>query len=146
MNRYEDVTADEHVVLKEVRERHFSELASAEIKLVFDTKRKKSGGKIVLARIKKPNEVEKYLCQDPVDYIVFIDQNAWMLAEADDKIRLMRHELRHTDVNLDASKPFKLRAHTVEDFYREIDLNQEKPRWADELALLVDMKYEEENE
>jgi hypothetical protein len=146
MNRYEDVTADEHVVLKEVRERHFSELASAEIKLVFDTKKKKSGGKIVLARIKKPNEVEKYLCQEPVDYIIFIDQNAWMLAEAGDKIRLMRHELRHTDVNLDAAKPFKLRAHTVEDFYREIDLNQEKPRWADELALLVDMKYEEENE
>jgi len=78
MNRYEDVTADEYAVLKEVRERHFSELAGAEIKMIFDTKKKKSGGKIILARIKKPNEVEKYLCPDPVDYIVFIDQHAWM--------------------------------------------------------------------
>ena len=144
MNRFEDVTADEYVVLNEVRDRHFSELASANIKMIYDTKKRKSNGKIVLARIKKPNEVEKFLCSDEVDYIMFLDQNAWILADHEDKIRLVRHELRHTDVNLDAVKPWGLRGHTVEDFYREIDLNADKPKWADELALMADMKYDEE--
>ena len=143
MSRYEDVTADEYAVLKDVKERWFSELASAEIKLVFDTKKRVTGGKIVLARIKKPNDVEKFLCPDPVDYIVFIDQNAWVLADPDDRVRLIRHELRHTDVDLDADKPFKLRGHTVEDFYREIDLNSDKPKWSGELAQLVQLKYDE---
>lgn len=145
-NRYEDVTDAEYAILKQVRESLFSELSAAEIKLVFDTKIKKSGGKIILARIKKPSEVEKFLCDDPVDYIIFLDQNAWMLSDDEDRIRLMRHELRHTNVDLDAKKPYKLRAHTVEDFYREINLNQDKPRWAEELALMVDMKYEEDKE
>lgn len=144
MNRYEDVTEDEYEVLKDVKTNYFSELASANIKMVFDTKKKKSGGKIVLAKIKKPSEVEKFLCTDDIDYIMFLDQNAWILADSEDKIRLVRHELRHTDVDLDAAKPFKLRGHTVEDFYREIDFNRDKPRWADELALLVDMKYDED--
>lgn len=144
MNRYEDVTQDEYVILNEIRDRHFSELAGAEIKIVFDTKKRKSGGKIVLARIKKPSEVEKFLCAVPVDYIIFLDQNAWTLADSEDKVRLLRHELRHTDVDSDSSKPYKLRNHSVEDFYREIDLNSEKPRWSEELGLLVDMKYEEE--
>ena len=146
INRYEDVTLAEYTILREIRESLFSELSGAEIKLVFDTKKKKSGGKIVLARIKKPSEVEKFLCVDPVDYIIFLDQNAWMLSDQDDRIRLMRHELRHTDVDPAAKKPYKLRAHTVEDFYTEISLNQNKPRWAEELALMVDMKYDEDKD
>jgi len=144
MIRYEDVSQDEYVILNEVRDRWFSELAGAEIKMIFDTKKRKSAGKIVLARIKKPSEVEKFLCTEPVDYIMFIDQNAWTLADSEDKVRLIRHELRHTDVDIDAAKPYKLRGHTVEDFYREIDLNSEKPRWSEELGLLTDMRYEEE--
>ena len=144
MNRFEDVTQDEYLILNEIRARHFSELAGAEIKIVFDTKKRKSGGKIVLARIKKPSEVEKFLCTDPVDYIIFLDQNAWALADSEDRVRLIRHELRHTDIDSDSSKPYKLRNHSVEDFYREIDLNHEKPRWAEELGLLTDMRYEEE--
>lgn len=144
MNRYEDVTEDEYAILKEIREDYFSELASANIKMVFDTKKKKSGGKLVLARIKKPSEVEQFLCTDEIDYILFLDQNAWTLADEEDRIRLIRHELRHTDVDMDAAKPFKLRGHTVEDFYREIDFNRDKPRWGDELALLTEMKYEED--
>jgi hypothetical protein len=144
MNRYENVTNDEYVILKEVKENYFSELASANIKMVFNTKKKKSGGKVILASIKKPSEVEQFLCTDEIDYIMFIDQNAWMLADTEDRVRLVRHELRHTDVDMDATKPFKLRGHSVEDFYREIAFNRDKPKWGDELALLVEMKYEED--
>ncbi len=143
MTRYEDVTQTEYDWLKQVRENYFSELMGCEIKLVFDTKKKKSGGKIILARIKKPSQVEKYLCNGPIDYLIFIDQNAWILADDQDKRRLLRHELKHTDVDHDSAKPYKLRAHTVEDFYSEIEFNKDKPRWSEELALLVDMKYEE---
>jgi hypothetical protein len=142
--RYEDVTQDEYDVLKKVREEYFSELMGCEIRMGFDTKKKKSGGKIVLARIKKPSEIEKYLCNEPIDYMIFLDQNAWIMATERDRERLVRHELRHTDVDQESAKPYKLRGHTVEDFYREINLNSDKPRWAEELALLVDMKYEEE--
>lgn len=145
-NRYEDATEAEYAILKEIREALFSELSGAEFLIVFDTKKKSAGGKIILARIKKPSEVENHLAEFPVDYIIFLDQNAWMLSERDDRIRLMRHELRHTNVEPEAKKPYKLRAHTIEDFYSEINLNQEKPRWAEELALMVDMKYEEDKD
>ena len=143
MNRFEDVTQDEYLILNEIRARHFSELAGAEIKIVFDTKKRKSGGKIVLARIKKPSEVEKFLCTDPVDYIIFLDQNAWALADSEDRVRLIRHELRHTLVDFDSDNPYKLRDHSITDFYSEVKLNEDDPRWAERVGVATLAIYED---
>jgi hypothetical protein len=151
--RYEPVTTDVKDLLRTTIQTHFPELAGAGIMCVFDMKKKVSKGRFVLAYIKKANEVEKFLTLDDQDfeegpdYFIFINKKAWEIADAADRERLIRHELRHTDVDLDHEKnPFKLRAHTVEDFYEEISLNADKPRWADDLGLRVKIAYESEGD
>lgn len=148
MGRYEDATEDAVDLVRIAVEAHFPELQGCNIKVLFDMKKRTSGGKIVLGRIKKANELEKHFTieqttnDEGFDYIVFLDKKAWELADEDDKVRLVRHELRHTHVDIDAASPYKLRGHTVEDFYSEIRLNQDNPRWAETLANRVVAAYE----
>jgi hypothetical protein len=150
-NRYEPVTSDVENVLKDVREKYFPELGSAKILCVFDTHKRTKGSKVVLADIKKAGEFEKFLTMDEAgdegyDYIIRIDLKAWELGTSQDRIRLIRHELRHTLVDTDAKKPWKLREHSIEDFYSEIQLNSDNPRWSQELSGKVMSAYEENKE
>jgi hypothetical protein len=146
--RYEQVTEGVYEILKQVREEHFPELAGAEILCIFDTKKKKAKGKLALASIQSTNDLQKFLTledtgtEEGYDYILRIDKNAWEIAETADKIRLIRHELRHTKVDSEAAKPWGLRGHSIEDFYTEIRLNEDNPRWAQELAGRVMAAYE----
>ena len=148
--RYEQVTSDVYEILKDVRENHFPELAGAEILCVFDTKKKQTGGKLCLASIKGTNDLQKFLTLDATgseegyDYIIRIDKKAWEIAETADKVRLIRHELRHTAVDHDKPKPWGTRGHSIEDFYTEIRLNEDNPRWAQELVGRVFSAYEGE--
>lgn len=148
--RYEDVPETVNDMVKELITDYFSDLAGCKIKVVFDTKKKITKGKLTLGRIKKANELEKFFTSDMtgdgegLDYVIFIDKMAWELADQDDRYRLLRHELRHTNVNIDSnSNPYQLRGHTVEDFYTEIRINEDKPRWAEDLAVRTKMAYEE---
>lgn len=148
--RYEPVTEDVLEILKNVREKHFPELGGAEILCVFDTHKRKHGRKIVLADIKKASKFEKFLTiddtgsQEGYNYIIRIDKKAWEIAGSEDRIRLIRHELRHTEVDNDAKEPWKLRAHTIEDFMSEIRLNEDNPKWARDLVGSVAAAYEME--
>jgi hypothetical protein len=145
--RYDPVTQEVKDALKICIETYFPELGGAGIMLIFDTKKRVSKGRTILAQIRKANDVEKFLTlddatfEDGPDYIIFIDKFAWELGTPADRMRLMRHELRHTHVENDAAKPFKLRGHTVEDFYEEIALNNDMPRWAEDLGLRVMAAY-----
>ncbi len=150
--RYEQVTEAVYDILKEVRESHFSELSGAEILCIFDTKKKMGKGKLQLASITSTNDLQKFLTLDETgsetgyDYIIRIDQKVWELATGADRKRLLRHELRHTSVDADNAKPWKLRGHSIEDFYTEIRLNEDNPRWAQELVGRALMAYEEASE
>lgn len=150
--RYEPVTDDVKQTLKFCIENHFPELGGAGIMCIFDTKKRVSKGRTILAQIRKSNDIERYLTlddsdfEDGLDYIVFIDKFAWELGDTEDRKRLIRHELRHTHVEIDTAKPFKLRGHTVEDFYEEIALNNDKPRWAEDLGFRVLAAYGENAE
>lgn len=141
--RYEPVVDEVYQVLNRVREEHFPELAGANILCVFDTKKKMKDGKIRLAEIKKCSEFVKFLTMEDVgdeegyDYIIEIYRSVWDLADDDEKVKLIRHELRHTNVDLDKKKPWGLRGHTVEDFYSELRLNRDNPRWAEALMMKV---------
>ena len=53
--RYDEVTDHAIELLKEVRSKDFPELVNAKIKVLFDLKKRKSGGQVVLARIIKTN-------------------------------------------------------------------------------------------
>ena len=145
--RYDPVTTDVKDVLKNCIETYFPELGGAGIMCIFDTKKRVSKGRTILAQIRRSNDVEKFLTlddtefEDGPDYIVFIDKFAWELGDVEDRKRLIRHELRHTHVEIDAAKPFKLRDHTLQDFYEEVALNSDKPRWSDELGMRVLAAY-----
>jgi hypothetical protein len=148
--RYEQVTDGVYSTLKEVREDHFPELAGAEILCVFDTKKKMTKGKLELASIVTTNDLQKFLTleetgtEEGFDYIMRIDKKAWDSATQADRVRLIRHELRHTMVDPDNAKPWKTRGHSIEDFYSEIRMNEDNPRWAQELVGRTLMKYEED--
>ncbi len=148
--RYEQVTEDVYNVLRDVKEDNFPELSGAEILCVFDTKKKITKGKLELASITTTNDLQKFLTLDETgteegyDYIMRIDKLAWECATIADRVRLIRHELRHTLVDTDATKPWKTRGHSIEDFYTEIRLNEDNPRWAQELVGRTMMKYEED--
>ena len=147
--RFEEVSDSVYQVFNEVRTQFFPELNNANILLIFDTKKRVSKGKVVLASIKKVTDLQRFLTInesgsiDGFDYMLIIDKKAWQIAEDDDKVRILRHELRHTVVD-DSDKPFKLRGHSLEDFYSEIDLNMDKPRWAEQLVGIVTLVYAED--
>lgn len=149
MSRYIDV--DDSVVgtFLSVMEKRFPFLIQLKVKLVFDTKRRISGGQIVLATTELASEKIKFFSKDDVavegyDIIIVIDMKAWELAGEADREKLMSHELRH--IFIDDKDSLKLLAHDVSDFRAEIKLNTDDPDWGLKLATLVNDVYEQERE
>lgn len=147
MGRFINASDDLVELLARVRQEHFPELANAKIICLFDKEKRASMGRITFARIQKTNDLIRHLTQDIVDdvdgsdYILLIDQVLWSIMDEDDKVRVLRHELRHTTYDADAKNPYGLRDHTIQDFYEEVELNQDDPRWALRLALLLENEY-----
>jgi len=145
--RFENCTDDVAEIKKKMIEKHFPELAGCNICLIFDLKKRMKGGNIVLASIQKPNEMLRFFTIDDAgsegyDYVMRIDKNAWENIEEIDKERLIRHELRHTSVDFDSDSPYKIRDHSITDFYSEINLNEDDPRWAERAGAVTLSVYE----
>jgi len=153
MNRYDDVTQEENDLLREIRAEYCPELRNANIKMLFDLKKRQYDGKIVLGRIQKANDLVKYFTQNEedeagVDYIIFLDKICWDAIQRSDKIKLLRHELRHAFFDADSEKtPYKLLPHDIEDFAEEVHLNQDDVSWrlrvAELTAAIYDQKADE---
>lgn len=148
MSRYCDCCDDVIEIYDSIIRFYFPVLLNCKIKLIFDTKKRTSGGKVVLASIKKSNDLIRHLtdneCEDGYDFIMTIDQNAWENIDDVDRKRIIRHELRHIDIDLDSAKnPYKIIDHTITDFYEEVELNQDDPRWAERVVSLVAEIYEQ---
>lgn len=130
MSRFEDVEGQYYNMLENIISEHFPELASAHIKLLYDTKFSKGGGKFRIAYIKTSNELIRFFSSDNeavrgVDYIIFIQKQTFQNITDEDRIRILRHELRHTHVNFDSeSNPYRVRPHEIEDFYDEVRINE----------------------
>ena len=136
--RFEDVTENVMELVNEVRKEVFSELRSAKIKVLYDTKKRLGGGKMVLGRMQRTNDLLKHLTveesgdEEGYDYILYLDKAVFENVEKPDQVRLIRHELQHCVVDLDANtNPYKIRGHEISDFYDEIEYNKEDPRWAE---------------
>jgi hypothetical protein len=152
MGRFRDADEDVLAVVRSVREEYFTSLQGAEIKVLMDTKKRTSGGKIVLGRMKKTTELEKHLsigesgAGEGFDYIMYLDELAWDIGGEEDRRRLVRHELRHCEVQAEAANPYKVKGHDIEDFEEEIRLNQDHLSWGRELAERTQLEYEAEAE
>ncbi|MCX5817409.1 MAG: putative metallopeptidase [Proteobacteria bacterium] len=151
--RYEEVNEEVMSVLKEVKSEYFPELKNAKIKVLFDIKKRKVGGMVILARIMKTNDLLRHLTIDEADamegydYIITLDKTCWDSVIRDDKIRIVRHELRHACFDIESEdNPYKLQDHSISDFYEEVEYNNDDPRWRERLATVVEDIYEQKKE
>jgi len=147
--RYEDANESLVELYLKIAEERFQTIANLNIKLMFDTKRRVSMGKLRLATVEIANEKIKYFTRNEVelegvDYIVIVDKKAWELASEKDRTRLISHELRH--VFVDETGKHKLLPHDIEDFAAEVKLNVDDPDWANKLTTLVVDVYEQEKD
>jgi hypothetical protein len=151
--RYDEANDHVNELLKEVRSKDFPELVNAKIKVLFDLKKRKSGGMVILAKIMKTNDLIRHLTRDEADfyngydYIISIDKKCWENITDLDRIKILRHELRHTFFDIESEdNPYKLLNHSVSDFYEEVELNKNDPRWRERVATLTEDIYEQEKE
>jgi hypothetical protein len=151
--RYQEVSERALELLREVKAKYFPELKNAKIKVLFDVKKRQAGGRMVLGRIMKTNDLMRHLTKEEADaaegydYIITLDKPCWENIPDEDRIRILRHELRHTFVDIEAeANPYKLQNHSITDFYEEVDLNQDNPRWRDRVAALTESIYEQQKE
>jgi len=147
MHRYEDSDDGMTEVFLNVLEEHFPQLQYLKFKLIYDLKQRVSKGRLVLASIETASPKIKYLSKDKIaidgyDLLLIADQKAWEVASSDQRAKLMRHELRH--VQIDETGMVKLVGHEIEDFHIEVKLNKDNPEWRMQLAMLTRDMYEQE--
>jgi len=147
MIRYEEVTEHCIQLTQDIIANHFPDLTDIKIKFLFDTKKRTHGGRLVLGKCQKPNELTRHFSlpetKDPdgYQYVITIDKVAWELAEDTDRIRLLRHELRHVDVIQDEETRYRILPHNIEDFVEEVELNADDPDWARKVGAAAKMMY-----
>jgi hypothetical protein len=148
-NRFEDAPESVIALVDEVQDKWFPELSRARFKILFDTKKRKSRGLWILARIQRTNEILRHLTKEEArsevgfDYLLYLDKALWEAIEEKDRIRIVRHELRHCFYDLESKgSPYKLVGHDVEDFLSEIDLNKDDPRWRERCAAVATSLYD----
>jgi len=153
--RFIDASEEAYKIMNEVRKEYFPLLEKAIITVLFDTRKRTRGNKLVLGRMQRANDLIRKLtdnlAEEGCDYIMFLDQVAFCNIPEIDKIRLVRHELRHCKVTGTEEKlKYKIVPHDIEDFVVECELNKDDIGWgtkAAELALLIyDQKAEQTKE
>ncbi len=148
MGRFEDVTEDVGELLHDVMQEYFPEFRNVRIKGLFDMKKRMSGGKIVLARIQKTNDLLRHLTveesrsDDGYDVILYIDGKCWENIDREDRVRILRHELQH--IELKETGTISIRDHEITDFYEEIERNVDDPRWRERVSTLTMDIYDQE--
>jgi hypothetical protein len=135
------------VFLDVLEQEDFARFQFLKFKLIFGLKRRIKGGKLVLASIEAPGPKLKYLSKDKIaidgyDLLLIVDQKAWELANNVDRVRIIRHELKH--ITLTEQGAVKVVGHEVEDFYSEIARNADDPEWGVRLTTLTNDMYEQE--
>lgn len=147
MHRYEDTDEGLVTVFLGVMEDHFPQLQYLKFKLIYDLKQRISKGRLVLASIETAGPKIKFLSKDNIavdgyDLLLIVDKKAWEVASADQRVKLVRHELRH--VQIDEKGGVSIVGHEIEDFYIEVKMNQDNPEWRMQLATITRDMYEQE--
>jgi len=147
MGRYYEAEPTVYNLMDEIiAERFGNTLSAAKIKVLMDSKPKidKLTNRVIFASIKSTNEVERFLSADGhnlegIDYIIFISDLVWELADDKNKKRIISHELRHAFV--DEKGNYRIVKHDIEDFYAEIKLNEDDPMWGQALGVIAVAKF-----
>lgn len=151
--RFEEVSDSFLRLAKEVQDKYFPELNEVKIKYLFDTKKRTSGGQITLGKCSKTNDLIRHLTVEEAnsvegyDYLIVIDKIAYDNIDERDRIRLIRHELRHAAAfDPEATNPCKIAPHDINDFEAEVVLNADSPGWMRRAANLVADIYDQQKD
>jgi hypothetical protein len=146
-SRFESASKEAVDLMEQVRGQWFPDLKDARIRVLFDTKKRTKGPMIVLGRMMKANDLIRRLTEQfapgGVDYVLFLDKVAFIHMDHDDRIRLIRHELRHCKYNPFANNVWQLIPHDIEDFQVEIAMNKSAAGWATRIAKITADIYEQ---
>ena len=148
--RFEEADKETVDLMEALRAKLFPWAKKAQIKLLFDTKKRKKSGMLVMGSITRPGELLRYFSRQDAktiqgyDYVITLDKMAWCGIEKADKIRILRHELRHICIDDDKPDPYMLQPHDVNDFEVEIGLNQDDPDWGKRVATITAAGYKNE--
>jgi len=150
MAKFEDVTEDVKKLMNDIIKSDFPTLANAKIKMLFLMNKKTSGGNMILGSMNKATPRENYLTsndgEDGVNYIMILDGNIFHSLDQEAKKRIIRHELNHAHIDLDAKDPYKIVGHEIEDFFKEVEYNKDEPRWKDRVFAIAEQIYEDMEE
>jgi predicted metallopeptidase len=75
---------------------------------------------------------------------MFIDSNIFFNLSEEDKVRIIRHELRHIFYDSEATVPYKTIDHDVTDFMVEIELNHDDLKWNQRVSEIAQSVYSKE--
>lgn len=153
MLRFENVPESLIRSANDIQEKIFPELVNIKIKYLFDLKKNIVNGRICLGKCKKTDDLVKYFStkeamdEEGYQYIIILDKLAYDTMDETDRIRLLRHELRHVLVSeRENGVVYKIYPHNIEDFIEEIELNADNPRWSMRIAQLVEDIYDQQAE
>lgn len=151
--RYEDAPTEAIVIVDEVRAEFFPELINVNIKIIYDLKARKSKGSLVLGRIQKANDLTRLLSKEATineegyDFFLYLDKMVFTHVEKKDKVRIIRHQLRHIYIDPESVKnPYKLTVPDIRDFSIEMTLNKDDQRWAERVMEVAMSLYETDKE
>src|SRR6056297_451130 len=151
MSKFEDVPENVEQMMDDIIKDSFPTLLNAKIKMLFLMNKKTSGGHMVLGTMNKATPRENYLTStdtgdDGVNYIMMLDGNVFPSLDVEDQKRLIRHELNHAYIDLEAKDPYKVIGHEIENFFKEVEYNKDEPRWKDRVFSIADQIYEDMEE
>lgn len=141
MSRYEPVPEQVVSLVDRIKDEKFPQLDGANFMTIFDMNKKMTGGRIVIARIKKMNDELKFFAMNDngftYDYAIFIDKVVWETLDERDKERIIFHELCHCEVDFDKKTPYNIKDHEIQGFYDEADYNSDDERWSERVGLIA---------
>ena len=145
MSQFRKADSSVYATFLDMIENVFPELTGYSFGLLYREKMKKSKGGLIMAEICQPTKLLSYFAKNdagnPFDFLIIVDEMAWCCAKECDRIRLMRHELRHVD--LSDKGVARLVGHDYQDFYAEVEINVDDPKWGQKLVEVILAGYDQ---
>lgn len=147
-DRYNDAPRFVKTMVKQLIKKHFSAMQNFSTKVVLDTKGMKSKGRRIFGKLKKADDLNKFLSKSEENefqgyhFVMILDALMIESQPKSDTKRVVYHELHHGGMD-DKGKPVII-DHDYEGFYDEIDYNQDDPKWKERLSLQLSQAYGDE--
>jgi hypothetical protein len=145
MSQFRKADSSVYTTFLDMIEKVFPNLSSYSFGLLYREKIKKSKGGVIMAEICQPTKLLSYFAKNdngnPFDFLIIVDEMVWVCAKDIDRVRLMRHELRH--INISEKGVARLIGHDFQDFYTEVDLNADDPSWGQKLVEITLAGYDQ---